>query len=135
MHRMIGSLRAGFVSGAMAMLAAVAAPQARAQTTMTRFTVFMHSGPGMQFSVTDEIPTQTPLAPEICAGGWCRIRYGNALGWVDQSMLASSPPTAQPRPGERPVDCVDFARTGWPHEGDLDRACIYPINKTPEPGG
>ncbi len=93
----------------------------------------------MQFSVTDEIPMQTPLTPEVCRDGWCRIRYGNAFGWVDQSVLVTSPAIAQPQPGERPVDCVDFARTGWPHEGNLNRVCIYPARPAADaaakPGG
>ena len=78
------------------------APGVRAETMMTRFYAFMHAGPGMQFAVTDEIPAQTALDPENCGNGWCRIRFGNALGWVEQSVLVSSPPMAQPAAGPAP---------------------------------
>ena len=125
---------------AMALLPVAAGAQTESRSTpqfSTRFTTMMHSGPGMQFSVTDEIPTRTKLQPE-CAGGWCRVRYGNAFGWVEQSMLTSGPTTAQPRPGERPLDCVDFARTGWPDAGNLERVCTFQAQKPLEvgkPGG
>ena len=98
---------------------------------VTRFTTYMHSGPGLQYSVTDEIQNRTPLAPESCRDGWCRIRYGGAFGYVQQNTLVSGPSTAQPPPGERPVECMDFARTGWPNSGDLERVCIFkPVGPT-----
>lgn len=92
---------------------------------VTRFATYMHSGPGLQYSVTDEIQTRTPLAPESCRDGWCRVRYGRAWGYVQQNTLVAGPSTAQPQPGERPIECMDFARTGWPNSGDLERVCIF----------
>ncbi|MDP9097255.1 MAG: SH3 domain-containing protein [Pseudomonadota bacterium] len=101
---------------------------ARAQL-VTRFTTYMHSGPGLEYSVTDEIPNQTALAPQSCTNGWCRISYNGAPGWVQQNLLINGPSTAQPKPGERPTECMDFARTGWPDAGDLERVCIFRPSK------
>lgn len=112
-------------------IALAALPLGAQAQTVTQFATFMHSGPGRQFAVTDEIPTQTPLAPNDCRSGWCRIRYGNAYGWVEQSTLVNGPSTAQPKPGERPTECMDFARSGWPDSGNLERVCIFPAQKTP----
>lgn len=122
-------LRLNVLVSSATILLTIASAQAQAQTqSVTRFTTFMHSGPGLQFSVTDEIPNRTPLQPE-CASGWCRVRYGNAFGWVEQSTLTSGPTTAQPGPGERPVSCADFARTGWPDSGNLERVCTFQAQK------
>ncbi len=111
------------VSGATVILAAM--PAVAGAQTMTRFTTYLHSGPGLEFSVTDEVPGQTALTLEPCRAGWCRTTYGGAFGWVEQKLLISGPATAQPQPGERPTECMDFARTGWPHQGDLERVCIF----------
>ncbi len=97
--------------------------------TVTRFAVYMHSGPGFEFAVTDEIPNRTPLTPETCTGGWCRVNYSGVYGWVPQKMLVTEPSTAEPQPGQRPTECMDFARTGWPNSGDLERVCIFAPNK------
>ena len=99
---------------------------ARADTMLTTFATFMHAGPAKQFAVTDEIPTRTAVDLQGCANGWCQVRYGAAYGWVEQKMLAASPPLAGPPSGARASDCFDFVRTGWPDGGDLDRLCIYP---------
>ena len=97
--------------------------------SVTRFTTYMHSGPGLEFAVTDEIPNRTPLAPDSCKAGWCRITYGGVYGWIQQNTLIAGPSTAQPKPGERPTECMDFARTGWPDAGDLERVCIFVPNQ------
>ena len=111
-----------------AVLLAVGSSSARAQT-VTRFAVYMHSGPGFEFAVTDEISNGVPVSPETCRDGWCRITYGGVAGWVQQKMLVAGPATAQPQPGERPTECMDFARTGWPNSGDLERVCIFKPDK------
>ncbi|MDT7953215.1 MAG: hypothetical protein RQ966_17060 [Acetobacteraceae bacterium] len=118
------------VSVAALLLASASAAGAQ---TVTRFTTYLHSGPGLEFSVMDEIPPQTALDPE-CKAGWCRVKFGAAFGWVDQSALIKGPSTAQPKPGERPTDCMDFARTGWPNSGDLERVCIFTPNQKLEVG-
>ena len=118
-----------FVSGILA--AFVVGPAAHAQA-VNRFTTFMHSGPGLEYSVTDEIPNRTALPIETCVSGWCRIRFGGVPGWVQQKTLISGPSTAQPQPGERPTECMDFARTGWPDQGNLERVCIFQPNKPVE---
>ena len=105
------------------------APGAASAQIVTRFTTYMHSGPGLEFAVTDEIPNQTPLAPQSCSAGWCRITYGGIPGWVQQKQLISGPATAQPKPGEHPTECMDFARTGWPDSGNLERVCIFAPNQ------
>jgi hypothetical protein len=120
--------RLGIVVGAAAALLAALPTLANAQI-VNRFTTYMHSGPGLEFAVTDEIPNGTPLSPETCQAGWCRINYGGVPGWVQQKTLITGPLTAQPKPGERPTECMDFARTGWPNSGDLQRVCIFPPNK------
>lgn len=107
----------------------VVMPGSASAQIVTRFTTYMHSGPGLEFSVTDEIPNRTALAPETCKAGWCRINYGGVYGWVQQKTLIAGPSTAQPKPGERPIECMDFARTGWPPAGDLERVCIFTPNK------
>ena len=114
------------VSGFTATLAVV--PAARAQL-VTRFTTYMHSGPGLQYSVTDEIPNRTPFAPQWCGDGWCRVQFGGVAGWIQQSTLITGPSTAEPAPGQRPTECMDFARTGWPNSGNLERVCIFAPNK------
>ena len=115
------------VSTFVGLLAAL--PASASAQTVTRFTTYMHSGPGLEFTVTDEIPNRTPLAPETCQAGWCRITYSGVAGWVQQKTLVAGPSTAQPKPGERPVECMNFARTGWPDSGDLERVCIFAPNK------
>lgn len=115
------------VSGMAALLAFL--PTAADAQLVTRFTTYMHSGPGLEFAVTDEIPNQTPLAPQSCSAGWCRITYGGVPGWVQQKLLITRASTAQPKPGERPTECMDFARTGWPDAGNLERVCIFKPNK------
>jgi uncharacterized protein YraI len=112
------------IAGLLAVLPASVSAQ-----TVTRFAIYMHSGPGLEFAVTDEIPNRTPLTPETCQAGWCRINYGGVPGWVEQKMLIAGPSTAQPKPGERPTECMDFARTGWPDAGDLERVCIFTPNQ------
>ena len=112
----------------IAALMAIVPASARAQS-VTAFASYMHSGPGFEFAVIDEIPKRTPLVPEMCKAGWCRISYGGVAGWVEQKLLVAGPTTAQPKPGERPLECMDFARTGWPDAGDLERVCIFAPNK------
>jgi hypothetical protein len=107
-------------------------PVAANAQLVTRFTTYMHSGPGLEYAVTDEIPNQTPLTPQSCSAGWCRITFGGVPGWVQQKLLISGPSTAQPKPGERPTECMDFARTGWPDAGNLERVCIFKPNKAIE---
>lgn len=126
--------RHGMIVSAVAGLSAILPASANAEI-VTRFTTYMHSGPGLEFTVTDEIPNQTALAPETCKAGWCRVNYGGVYGWVQQKTLTAGPSTAQPKPGERPIECMDFARTGWPPAGDLERVCIFAPNKTSEPAG
>lgn len=116
------------VVSTVAVLLAVLPALARAQS-VTAFATYMHSGPGFEFAVIDEIPNRTPLAADNCKAGWCRVTYGGVYGWVQQKMLIAGPSTAQPRPGERPIECMDFARTGWPDAGDLERVCIFTPNK------
>ena len=113
-----------------AALVILLSPAARADMLMTRFTTYMHAGPGKQFAVSDEIPTQRQIEVAGCANDWCEVRYGAAYGWVETSALSTSPPTAEVRAGERPSDCFDFARTGWPDRGRLQSVCIY----SPRPG-
>lgn len=115
------------VSGAVATLALL--PASASAQLVTSFTTYMHSGPGLEYAVTDEIPNRTPLVPQSCVGGWCRITFGGVPGWVQQKILISGPSTAQPKPGERPTECMDFARTGWPDQGNLERVCIFQPNK------
>ena len=110
------------VSGIAATLAFSSGAHAQ---LVTRFTTYMHSGPGLQYSVTDEIPIRTPFTPEACNGGWCRVLFGGIPGWIQQNTLISGPSTAEPKPGEHPVECMDFARTGWPDAGNLERVCIF----------
>lgn len=105
------------------LLAAGALQQARAETRTTSFATFLHVGPGRQYAVSDEVPTRTAVEVNDCEKDWCRIRYGNAFGWIDQRMLAAATP-AQPAIGG--ANCVDYARTGWPNNGDHERLCLPP---------
>ncbi|GEM_PF-5246103 len=120
--------RIDLVVSGLAMLLAVAPIAAHAQL-VTRFAVYVHSGPGYQYAVTDELNNGTPLAPESCKAGWCLVRTSGVPGYVPQNMLINGPATAQPKPGDRPLECMDFARTGWPNSGDLERVCIFAPNQ------
>lgn len=92
---------------------------AHAEPRTTSFAVFLHIGPGRQYAVTDELPTGASVDVNGCEQNWCRVRYGNAIGWIDQRMLAAA---ASPR--NVTGECVDFARTGWPDAGDHERLCL-----------
>ena len=65
------------------------APAAHAQQ-VTRFTTYMHSGPGLQYSVTDEIPNRTAFTTrKTCNGGWCQVVFGGVVGYIQQNTLIS----------------------------------------------
>ncbi len=104
--------------------AASLASHARAETLTSRFPTFLHIGPGAQYAVSDEIPSQQALAVAGCQNEWCQVRFGAAYGWVRQTVLVAAP--APVVPAGRPVECFDYVRTGWPNGGNLNNLCIYP---------
>lgn len=108
----------GIWGKASVMIAAVACFAWPAKAAQTLWTSYMRVGPGPQFAVLQELPSQVSLDVLDCRSGWCQVRFGTVVGYVRQSLVGDpNPPAAAGDKG-----CFDTVLTGH-LGGDHVRIC------------
>jgi uncharacterized protein YgiM (DUF1202 family) len=89
----------------------------------TTWTTFMRAGPGLQYTVIDELDEQSDVDVQGCGNGWCRIVVGDRNGYIRQDHLSASPPVQAPAPAtQAKPPCFDARRSGY-GSGDEQRYC------------
>ena len=83
------------------------------------FTTLLREGPGSEYRVIDEALTDQSVAVLGCAGGWCRISYASADGYVAEHTLTGIPKTPYP---PAPETCFVNRMAGY-HGGPDMRFC------------
>ncbi len=100
---------------------AVLAQPADAQTMRTIWTTFMRAGPGLQYTVIDEVDEQRDVDVQGCGNGWCRVVFGDRDGYIRQDHLSANPPAPAPEASAK-APCFDARRSGYGN-GDEQRYC------------
>ena len=83
------------------------------------WTTWFRIGPGRDYAVRDEIPSNTTLDVISCNGGWCQVVYGNRTGYVASDVVVQPVPVLTPA---SPHDCVPVRRDGY-GSGDKLNIC------------
>lgn len=68
------------------MLSGAAAP-AYAETAAAHWDSYFYEAPRVSARVLDEVQRKTPLDVQSCDGGWCRVLYGEASGFVKEEVV------------------------------------------------
>ena len=88
----------------------LAAPAAFADPGEIAWTTWFRIGPGRNYAVRDEVPSTTRVDVLGCDQGWCRVIFGNRVGYVESQVVT------QPQTAIAPVaphDCVANRRNGY----------------------
>jgi uncharacterized protein YraI len=113
-------------------LAALALPTpGRAEPRETAWTTLVHTGPGEQYAVVDELNPDTPVDVQECANGWCRVIADRAVGYVQADHMQDSNGPLTPQgganpafgPSSQPAPCFEFKQSGYGDKGDLNTVC------------
>ena len=93
-------------------LAALWCLPAQATSLEVGWPTFYRAGPGRDYVVLDELDRGVRLDVTACVAGWCRVRWENTDGYVEQTALVdpSAVPVKPPVPG--PQGCVQSRVTG-----------------------
>ncbi len=78
-----------------------------------KWTSYLRAGPGQQFAVLDEIASNDPLTVQTCSGGWCKVLYGRADGYVLEALLDRGPPGPASAQPPATHDCFDDVLNGY----------------------
>ena len=103
--------RARVLCGAMVGLAAWCLP-AQSESLEVGWPTFYRAGPGRSYVVLDELDRGVRLDVAQCESGWCRVRWEDTVGYVEQTALVdpTAVPAKPPTPG--PQGCVESRVTG-----------------------
>ena len=105
------SYRAQVACGVVIGLAAWCLP-ARADPSEVRWPTFYRAGPGRNYVVLDELDRGIHLDVVQCAAGWCRVRWEDTDGYVEQSALVDPAAVVTKPPVPGPQGCVESRVTG-----------------------
>ena len=106
-------------------LPAPAYPAERADPSEVGWPTFYRAGPGRDYVVLDELDRGVRVDVTACAAGWCRVRWENTDGYVEQAALVdpAAVPVKPPMPGPpapAPQGCVQSRVTGPGYANGLD---------------
>ena len=110
--------RLSVIASAAAVLA-ITAP-AYAWTGHATRATFLRAGPGLEYSVTDEVDREAALDVLKCAGAWCEVRFEGVVGWVLAATVAQAAPASPPPHGTQP--CFEDRQAGY-GKGERTRFC------------
>ena len=99
---------------------------ALAWTGEVSWPTFYRAGPDKQYVVLEELSRGVMLDVLSCERGWCQVRNGRTVGFVEQSALLA--PGALPaKPGAPPAsaDCFGSRQAGY-GSGEQFRYCSRP---------
>ncbi|MBU1175176.1 MAG: SH3 domain-containing protein [Alphaproteobacteria bacterium] len=94
------------LGGALAALAALVTSPALADPAYATRNINVRSGPGLDFSIVDQLVAEEPVDRGNCNsdGTWCYIRHEGENGWVAAVFLTTTPPgRPEPPPIEQPA--------------------------------
>ena len=94
------NLLTGSLAGAALLLSAGAALADPAQATGA---VNVRSGPGVGYSIVDQLYPGEDVDVGQCDGGWCFVNHSGPDGWVSANYLSPSGDYAPPPPPIRPM--------------------------------
>ena len=114
-----------YLLAALALLALAAPSPVDAAPMVVTWTTWMRAAPSEAAPVLDEIGTGISIDVGTCQGGWCRVRYGTADGWVMQRYLAAT----LPRIAAPAKDAACFEADHFTPEGPT-RQTLCPSTRT-----
>ncbi len=98
---------------------AITAP-AHAWTGHATRATFLRAGPGLEYSVTDEVDHEAALDVLKCTGDWCEVRFEGSIGWVMASTVTQATPA--PVPPHEAQACFVDRQAGY-GKGEQTRFC------------
>lgn len=114
------------LGASLALSTGLLAEPALARPARTTWTTYLRAGPGVGYEVIDEIEGRSAIDVQECGGGWCRVVYGRAVGYVAAGLVATQDEAAAqgpaPAPAATPVPCFEAQREGYPR-GEIVRYC------------
>ena len=96
------------------------ASPAGAWTGRVNWTTWLRAGPGMQFTVLDEVFGGDTVEVLDCGNGWCRTVSGGAVAYIQAELVARAEPAAPLAAGSGP--CVDSRWAGY-KDGEMFHYC------------
>jgi hypothetical protein len=93
---------------------------AHAWTGRVDWTTWLRAGPGLHFTVLDEISGGDTLEVLDCDAGWCRTMSDGAIAYIQAERVSRVEPQAGN--ADVPGPCVDSRRAGY-EDGELFRYC------------
>ena len=106
------------IAAAVAVLATIA--PAEAWTGHATRATFLRAGPGLEYSVTDEVDREAALDVLKCADAWCEVRFEGVVGWVLAATVTQAAPAPAPPHGTQP--CFEDRQAGY-GKGERTRFC------------
>ncbi|MGH1574783.1 SH3 domain-containing protein [Methylobacterium sp. P31] len=88
------------------------APPASAEAVAARWDSYFYAAPRDTARVLDEVQDKARLDVQSCENGWCRVRYGEADGYVREFVVHGPENEVHPegQPAEAP--CFSAAQPG-----------------------
>lgn len=78
----------------------------RAESVAAHWDSYFYAAPRGTARVLDEVQDKAELDVRSCEGGWCRVRYGEAEGYVREMVVHG--PENDVHPGSHPLDASCF---------------------------
>ena len=90
---------------------------------MARSTAYLRAGPGEQYAALDEIDPESEVDVQSCDNGWCRVRSGDADGFIRAEVLTAPDDHAKPPAPAPGAPCFTADLNGRPRGGEQVRVC------------
>lgn len=107
--------RCVIIASSLAALGIGSTRPAEAWPGATAWATYLRAGPGFGYAVIDEIGNRGEVDVQACDGGWCRVVYGQAAGYVEADLLAPRMGPTPAKPAAAGVaDCFLSRQAGYP---------------------
>ena len=90
---------------------------------MVYTTTYLRAGPGDQYAALDEIEPESRVDVQVCDKGWCRIRSGQATGFINADVLSAPDAHAKPSAPASGAPCFTARLNGRPSTASEVRVC------------
>ena len=100
------------LAAAIAGLFCGSALPASADAVVAHWHSYFYAAPRDSARVLDEVQDKAELDVQSCENGWCRVRYGEAVGYVREFVVHG--PENEVHPERQPAEtaCFDAAQPG-----------------------
>lgn len=97
---------------ALATLASGLAAPAYAEAVAAHWDGYFYEEPRASARVLDEVQPEAKLDVQSCETGWCRVRYGEADGYVREEIVRGPTNEVHPRGSSTEATCFTAVQPG-----------------------